>query len=128
MGQSLSEIRWAENEVVFRKANEAVTKDVASTKTVAAEENQKEFVKDIDDLKLLFYCECADEKCRERINLTPKEYAEQHRNSSQFILRPGHHIPAIERTVFAGDEYIIVEKYKTPPKDAEKLNPTELEL
>lgn len=120
----MSEIRWAENEVVFRKANEGVTKNVASTKTIAKEEDQKEFIKDIDNLALLFYCECADEKCRERISLTPKEYMEQHRNSSQFILMPGHHIPTIERIVFEGDKYIIVEKYMTPPQNATKLNPT----
>jgi hypothetical protein len=124
MSQSLSEIRWAENEVVFRKANENVAKNVVSTKTIAEEENQQEFIKGMDDLALLFYCECADEKCRERISLTPKEYAEQHRNSSQFILMPGHHIPTVERIVFEGDKYIIVEKYMTPPKNAEKLNPT----
>lgn len=124
MSQSLSEIRWAENEVIFRKANEGVTKNVASTKTIAKEESQKEFVKGIDNLALLFYCECADEKCRERISLTPKEYTEQHRNSSQFILIPGHHIPEIERIIFEGDKYIVVEKYMTPPKNAEKLNQT----
>jgi hypothetical protein len=122
MGQSLSEIRWAENEVVFRKANERVAKNVASTKAVAKEEGQEEFIRDIDGLPLLFYCECSSEKCRERISLTPKEYGEQHRNSSQFLLIPGHHIPKIERIVFENDKYIIVEKYVTPPKNAEKMN------
>jgi hypothetical protein len=124
MGQSLSEKRWVENEVVFRQANERVSKDVASTKTIAKEEGQREFVKGIDDTALLFYCECADEKCRQRISLTFKEYTEQHHNSSQFILIPGHHIPEVERVVLDGDKFIVVEKYVTPPKEAEKLNPT----
>jgi len=127
MGQSLSEIRWAENEVIFRKANEAVVRNVASTKTIAEEEEQKEFVKGLDDTPLLFCCECADEKCRERIPLTPKTYEEQHRNSSQFILIRGHHIPQIERVVFESGDYIVVQKYMTPPDPdtVEKLNPTD---
>jgi hypothetical protein len=126
MGQSLSEIRWAENEVIFRKANEGVVKNVASTKALAAEEDQAEFVQGIDDMELLFYCECADEKCRERIKLTSKEYTERHGNSSQFILLPGHHISSIERIVYEGAHYITVEKYVTPPENVDKLNPTDL--
>ncbi|HYH36145.1 MAG TPA: hypothetical protein VD706_01455 [Candidatus Saccharimonadales bacterium] len=124
MDQSLSEVRWAENEVIFRKANESTAKRVASTKTIAQEDGQEEFVKGMDDLPLLFYCECADEKCRERISLTSNEYTEQHRNSSQFIVIPGHHIPKVERVTFDADKYLVIEKYVTPPQDAETLNPT----
>lgn len=124
MGQSLSEIRWAENEVIFRQANKGVLEQLADTQGIAAEEDQTASIKSMDDLPLLFYCECADETCRQRIELTPKEYLEQHRNTSQFILIPGHHIPSVERIMFETDKYIVVEKYLAPPAAAEKLNPT----
>lgn len=124
MGQSLSEKRWAENEVIFRQANKGVLEQLADAKVVAGEEDQYAFINGIDDTTLRFYCECADETCHERIELTPREYLEQHRNTSQFILLPGHHKASIERIVFATDRYIVVEKYLTPPSEADKLNPT----
>jgi hypothetical protein len=124
MNQSLSEKRWAENEVIFRQANERVTKELAAVKTLAEEDGQQDLVKGIDDITLHFYCECADDKCHERVPLTPKEYTQQHHNKSRFILIPGHQIPSIERVVFEDDNYIVVEKYMTPPDKVEKLNHT----
>lgn len=122
MGDSIQEQRWAENEVIFRQANERVTKNVARTKAIAEEEGQQHVVSNIDDMALLFYCECSDEKCHERISLTPREYSERHQNSSQFILLPGHNKPQVERTVYDGGHYLVVEKFITPPKKVGKLN------
>lgn len=124
MSQSLQEKRWVENELVFRQHNERVVKDLASTQALAEETNQRDFVKGFDNLSLLFYCECAHEDCHERIPLTPKEYADKHQNKSQFMLKPGHNIPQVERIVYDGGHYLIVEKFISPPAKAEKLHPT----
>jgi len=123
MYQSLSDTRKAENEVVFRSRNKQAIQRVSETKRVAAEENQEEQVGDIEDTRLLFYCECVNDKCRERIELTIKEYEEVRKNSSQFVLLPGHHSADIERVVFDYGKYVVVQKYMTPPAKAKKLNP-----
>ena len=125
MGQSLSDIRLAENEVIFRQANERVTKSIEETKTLATEEGQQVDVLDLDNIPLLFVCECAKHTCRKRINLTPKEYEACHQNKSQFLVAPGHNNPKIERVMRETKEYMIVQKYITPPDEAETLHPTD---
>jgi redox-regulated HSP33 family molecular chaperone len=124
MEQTLSEKRWAENEVVFRQANERVIKNISSVKDIAEEDGQQEFVEGMDEIPLLFYCECSNENCRERISITPKEYVKQHRSRSQFILISGHHIAQIERILKDYGKYIIVEKFMTPPEDVTQLHKT----
>jgi hypothetical protein len=123
MNISLSEKRWAENEVIFRKANEHVIDEINKVKKLAEEDGQHEFTIDTEKMPVLFYCECANPKCRKRISLTPKDYVKKHRHKSQFILIPGHHFPAIERVIYNGKKYMIVEKYVTPSDKAHKLSP-----
>ena len=124
MIETTQEKRWAENEAIFRQANEKVTAGLARTKAIAEEEGQQHAVKDIDDVTLLFYCECSDEKCTERIALTPKEYSERHQNKTQFVLLPGHNKPEVERVVYEGGKYVVVEKFVTPPDTPGQLNQT----
>jgi hypothetical protein len=124
MKQSISEKRWAENEVVFRQANERVIKNISSVKVIAEEDGQQEFTDGMDDIPLLFYCECSNENCHQRISLTTKDYIKHHRSRSQFILIPGHHIPKIERIIKDCGTYIIVEKFMTPPENVTELNIT----
>lgn len=114
MPESLSDRRRAENEVFFRQENERVRKFVEER---SAERGRRA-------PKLHFYCECHDEDCRERIVMTPTKYQRLHQNSSQFIIIPGHRNPNIERLVRAEPEYVVVEKYMTPPARATKLNNT----
>jgi len=79
------------------------------------------------DLPLHFYRECSDEKCEQRIVIKPSDYKKLHKNSSQFIILPRHRVASIERIVREEPDYMVVEKYMTPPapKDA-KLRPTDL--
>lgn len=125
MDKKLSERRLAENQVIFRQTNEQVPKELQAVKSAAESEGRGALVGDIDT-PLHFYCECSDENCRQRIVMKPSKYDELHQNSAQFILVPGHHIPQIERIMFEGDSYIVVQKYNTPPK-AEKLNSTNID-
>ena len=124
MAETPSQRRLAENEVVFRQTNQQIPKNLAAVKELAEEDNQQSIVKNIDDIPVSFYCECSDEKCRERIVLKPAEYTALHQNSSQFIVIPGHEVPTIERVVNKSNDYLVVEKYETPPETATELNPT----
>lgn len=129
MSDDFSPRRLAENEVVFRQRNEKITKDLeALQKTAEAEGHDAiaQNAKNDSEVPLHFYCECSDEKCRQRIILKPKEYRELHANSSQFIIVPGHRVPEVERVVATTDQYHVIEKYMTPPESAEQLNPTPL--
>lgn len=126
MSESLSERRLAENQVIFRQSNEQVQMELEKLRKTAEAEGRDSLLPDID-MPLHFYCECSDEKCRQRIILKSSEYKALHQNSSQFILIPGHSIPELERTVKATDQYIVVEKYKTPPATNGKLNITDLD-
>ncbi len=122
MGQTVTEQRWAENEVVFRQANERVMKDLAALKEAAEAEGHEALVRDID-IPLHFHCECSDENCHQRIVLKPSEYKAVRQNSSQFVLIPGHEVPKIERVVLDEPDHIVVEKFVTPPTDVNTLKP-----
>ena len=123
MSKSL-ESKAAENEAIFRDSNQKIAKGFSELKGMAQEEGHLDWVLDMDQ-PVDFYCECSDENCRKRITQKPSDYLNIRKNSSQFILLPGHNIPEIERVVESADNYIVVEKYKTPPRNYGKLNRTE---
>lgn len=114
MPESPADRRRAENEVMFRQENERVQKFVQE-RSVARKRREP---------KLHFYCECFDENCRERIIMTPAKYQRLHDNRSRFVIKPGHRDGKIERVVRAEPEYLVIEKYMTPPDNANKLNRT----
>ena len=123
--ESSSERRLAENEVMFRQANQKVQKSLEELdKNVVAAGHPSLML--TADIPLHFYCECSNEKCRKRIKVTPKQYEELHQNSSQFIIIPGHQVATIEKTIHVTPDYMVVEKYQTPPKKADKLRRTNL--
>lgn len=72
---STSEERRAENEAVFREANENIR------------ETQRELGL---ELPAPFVCECEDERCRELVRLTAAEYERVRSNPAHFLLAPGH--------------------------------------
>jgi hypothetical protein len=126
MPDSVSERRLVENEVMSRKPNLKVSRDFDNLKRIAEEDSQAHLLPD-DDPNILFLCECSDEKCKTRIKLKKSTYDELHKNSKRFLLVPGHNIPSIERIVKSEKNYMVVEKFITPPKDATKFNPTDLD-
>jgi hypothetical protein len=120
MGETSSERRLAENEVIFRQANEKAVK----TLEVISKQEAEEKVNNTHngDLTLYFYCECADDKCKERIKLTTSNYKNIHNQSNIFIIIPGHELPEIEKVVKQFPDYFVVQKYMTPPKNPTKLH------
>ena len=125
MIDSTSERRLAENEVFFRGPNQQIVEGLLDLQKKAKAEGYSDLLVD-EDYPIQFYCECSDEKCRKRIELTSKQYSDLHQNSSQFMVLPGHNIPELERVMQSTDRYMIVEKAMTPPKMAAKLNSTNL--
>jgi hypothetical protein len=123
MDDDLSKKRMAENEVVFRKANTLATERLSELKHMAHSEGHDSLIGNVN-MPLHFYCECSDENCRLRIVMKPSKYKKLHRNKSQFIVRPGHQVPQIERIVEKTSEYFIVEKFITPPDATNTLQPT----
>ncbi len=123
MSASVSQQHLAENEVMFRKHNERINKALEKLAKAATADGNT--LSKHTNLPLHFYCECSDEKCRKRIIIKPSEYKELHKNSSQFLILPGHRVASIERIVQETPNYMVVEKYLTPPKNA-KLHPTDL--
>lgn len=57
-----------------------------------------------------FFCECSDLDCRLRITIPPRRYEAIHRDPEQFVLLPGHEVPAVERVVEQEHGYLIVRK------------------
>lgn len=114
MEESLSERRLAENELLFRNANEKVRESLEKLKNSDEAKAVPSLAK--NDIPVHFYCECSDKKCRKRIIMKPDEHKKLHQNSSQFVLIPGHEITSIERVMKTEDDYVVVEKLITPPK------------
>jgi hypothetical protein len=127
MSSDLSEKRLAENEVIFRDANKKIHQDLAILKESAASSGHRSIASNIKlDQMLQFYCECSDEKCQLRVNVSIAEYIQAHRNEKQFIIVPGHEVPEYEHEVFRNDTYMIVEKFKRPPQKTHGLRRTNL--
>ncbi len=65
---------------------------------------------DDPDAPFGFFCECSDLDCRGRVVMEPRRFEEIHVDPEQFVLLPGHEIPAIERIVDQESGYLIVRK------------------
>ena len=86
--------RRALNEALFRDVNERIAE---SAERVDA--NPTEFV-----------CECADPSCTDRVPVTLAEYENVRKQSTTFLLAPGHAEAEIERVVSDRGRFHVVEK------------------
>ena len=98
--------------MVFKQRNDAIK---AMAKEVLPDEET--------DMRLRFTCECANEDCRETIEMSVKEYEAARQNDHEFIIKPGHEQPDIEQVVKRSG-YAVVEKYELPATTDGKLKPT----
>jgi hypothetical protein len=92
-----SQARLAENESIFRDANEFIDAKAADL------DHSREHV-------FLFLCECSRGDCVDRVPLTRAEYDDLRSDPARFVLVPGHERPSLERVVRVEDEYEVVEK------------------
>jgi hypothetical protein len=115
--------KLAQNEVIFRQANEKAIDELEEINNSALENGDLELIHDTD-IALQFFCECSNEDCVDRIKLKPSAYQEVHQNSSQFIVLPGHNMLKIEKIVQSYPTYLVVEKIIAPPDKVTKLKNT----
>ena len=68
------------------------------------------FSEDADD-SLAFVCECADETCVERVQMTMEQYDEMRAIPARFVVIPGHEAtPLVEKVIFRASDFSIVRK------------------
>ena len=86
--------RLAENEAIFRAGNESIDKAVGGKLE-----------------KTPYLCECGEEQCYARVELSPAEYEAVRVHPSRFFVVPGHEdLTAGEVVVEQHDRYTLVEK------------------
>jgi hypothetical protein len=84
------------NEALFREVNERV-KGINDRFAEPPETAQ-------------FVCECGQESCTERIEMSLETYEELRADPTRFAVRPGHELPEVETVVEQHETYVVVEK------------------
>lgn len=123
MNESQSKRRMIENQVVFRKFNQRLQESIDNVNAIAAEEGEEPMMLDGDE-PLFFCCECSDENCKKRIQVSPNDYNRIHKANDTFTIAPGHEVDSIEDVISSGDEYYVVRKHEQPPRDVDHLQKT----
>lgn len=126
MAESVYDRRRAENEVVFRQFNEQAKHHIKKTTPVTTKDDHSEsnLPNSQDDMVIQFFCECSDENCDQRMQLSVKEYEHNHLERDYFTILPGHNVPEIEEVIKTEDHYIVVKKHEQPPDVVTQLNET----
>lgn len=93
---------------MFRFANERM----AGWEEPRAEENAE-----------LYFCECADEECRQKISLRRGEYEEVRSDSRHFVIVPGHEVLDVETVIEEHEGWFVIEKDPEVTGVVEKLDP-----
>ena len=89
-----SDERAAENELVFRRANEEI------------DERRRELG---IDARTPYLCECEEERCTTIVRLSVDEYGRARAASRRFIIAAGHSFRDGD-VVMDGDGFVVVEK------------------
>jgi hypothetical protein len=87
--------RLALNETLFRTANERMATWEERHRVEATE---------------LYFCECADPECRQKVPLHEADYERVRSNSEHFFVVPGHEVVDIETVIESHEEWIVLEK------------------
>lgn len=118
--------QMTENEAIFREHNEKLEKQLTDLSEMAEQDGHSGYDSNAD-LKLQFYCECADEKCHERVELTVAKYRAIHTDRKRFVVVPGHDVVGLERIIEQSDNYHEVEKVLQPPENPRTLHSTNIQ-
>lgn len=109
------ERKQIENEMLFRRANEKVGKDLDELDALHIADGNPHFVRN-DDIQLDFKCECSDENCQIRVPMKLSVYKELHIDRSTFIIKPNHEVNPIEKVIETTDIYSVVRKNNVTPE------------
>jgi hypothetical protein len=102
-----SDVRKAQNEALFREANEEI--------------RRVQLDLGLADRRMPFICECDDETCREILRLTAEEYERVRAGGTLFFVAPEH--PTEGRIVERRDGYCISRKEGPAAEIAEAADP-----
>ena len=58
----------------------------------------------------LYYCECADPECREKVALRESDYERVRSDSDHFFVVPGHEAIEVETVIESHEEWAVIEK------------------
>jgi hypothetical protein len=108
MHVSLSAQRAAENESIFRDANERIEERLGE---LTLEEGRSPFL-----------CECEDLRCREMLRLTRDEYETVRARPDRFVVAPGHAVTNV-RLVSETGRFQVIEKTGEAGEIAADLDP-----
>jgi hypothetical protein len=100
-----SELRRVANELAFKQYNQQLQAQVTR---LLPSQNRSSY-------KIGFVCECSDETCHEKIELTVNQFRRYSVRSDRFLIKPGHQESDIEKIVETRDGYAVVEKFMLPP-------------
>ncbi len=104
------ERRIGENEALFREVNERVAK-LSESMQVTTE-------------LTAFLCECGDDSCHQRIEMSLEEYERLRSEPRRFAIAPGHESGTVEAVIDKNDRYWVVEKIAGEASElAEELDP-----
>lgn len=121
-----AERKQIENEMIFRRVNEAVIKNLLDLDKKHTEDKNLHLLWD-QAILLQFKCECSDEKCEIRIPLTLKDYQKIHTNRDTFIVKPRHQVEPIEKIVREEEAYTVVKKNNRTAEPGDELNVTAID-
>jgi hypothetical protein len=102
------EERLAENETLFRAANERMR-------------DWEE--RDRDEATELYFCECADTECNDKVRLRGPDYERVRSDSSHFLVVPGHEVPGVETVIESHEEWVVIRKDPEVREIAEETDP-----
>jgi hypothetical protein len=97
--------RAAKNQSLFREVNERIEELSVSMSPTR------------------FICECANERCEERVSLTREEYERVRSDANRFFVVRGHELPGVEQVTASVDGYLVVAKLGIGGEIAERLDP-----
>src|SRR6266540_6878247 len=96
MGDAERELRAAQSQMMFRSVNDRI-KELADQRVSPGQE-------------LDFACECADDRCVEKIPLSALQFLAIESDENQFIVLRGHDVPEVEDVIAERDGFLIVSK------------------
>lgn len=112
---SRSQLKRAENEATFQQHNEQLkdqARDIIPSTTLTT-------------FELSFVSERADENCQGRLHASIPEYERIHQHQRWFMVCPGHVEPDIESVIETRPDYVVLEKFDTPPISQGRLHSTD---
>jgi hypothetical protein len=102
--------RIGKNEALFREVNERIERVTASLQ--------------ITTERIAILCECGDDSCTERIEVSLPEYDRVRQDSTLFFVCSGHEEPDVEIVVELNEGYDVVRKKAGPAAElARELDP-----